>query len=253
MTENLKYVQINKYVYLADGGEGTEIQKGETPLEAALRIKKDSKSKVKKEVRKIQYKRVGDFVLKEGKLYYKDELAEPFLYFQFLSALRESGNIDKVLKFLEKCEQCDSYFVRNELWKFMNTNEMTINNNGNIRAYKKVRSDYFDIHSHTVRYMPGDVPTMAKNKVDNNRENTCSYGLHFCSLDYLAHFGGYEGEHTMEVEVDPRDVVSIPVDYNNKKGRASRIGVIRELSEEELRKPPKMSRDEIEELIEKFC
>jgi hypothetical protein len=51
-------------------------------------------------------------------------------------------------------------------------------------------------------------------------------GLHFCSRDYLSHFGG---ERIMILKINPRDVVSIPVDYNAAKGRACRYEVIGEL------------------------
>jgi hypothetical protein len=67
---------------------------------------------------------------------------------------------------------------------------------------------------------------MARNKVDDNQNNTCSQGLHFCSEGYLKHFGG---ARTVIVKINPRDVVSIPNDYNQTKGRACRYEVIGEV------------------------
>jgi hypothetical protein len=42
----------------------------------------------------------------------------------------------------------------------------------------------------------------------------------------LAHFGG---ARTVIVKINPRDVVSIPTDYDNSKGRACRYEVIGEI------------------------
>ena len=64
--------------------------------------------------------------------------------------------------------------------------------------------------------------------VDDNQNNTCSSGLHFCSQEYLSSFGD-SSSRTMILKINPRDVVSIPTDYNNSKGRACRYEVIGEL------------------------
>jgi hypothetical protein len=45
-------------------------------------------------------------------------------------------------------------------------------------------------------------------------------------MSYLNHFGG---ARTVIVKVNPRDVVSIPSDYNGAKGRTCRYEVIGEL------------------------
>ena len=69
---------------------------------------------------------------------------------------------------------------------------------------------------------------MERNAVDDDKDRTCSAGLHFCSKDYLNHFGG---ERIMILKINPRDVVSIPSDYNDSKGRACRYEVIGELGD----------------------
>jgi hypothetical protein len=69
---------------------------------------------------------------------------------------------------------------------------------------------------------------MERNAVDDNKDQTCSTGLHFCGLSYLDHFGGSDSR-TVIVKIDPADVVSIPSDYNGAKGRACRYEVIGEM------------------------
>jgi hypothetical protein len=69
---------------------------------------------------------------------------------------------------------------------------------------------------------------MERNAVDDDQNRTCSSGLHFCSKDYLDHFGGSDSR-TVILKINPADVVSIPADYNATKGRACRYEVIGEL------------------------
>jgi hypothetical protein len=73
---------------------------------------------------------------------------------------------------------------------------------------------------------------MPRNKVDEDKDRTCSYGLHFCSISYLPHFSDSCGGHTMIVKINPKDVVAIPADYNNTKGRTCRYEVIGEYTED---------------------
>jgi hypothetical protein len=74
---------------------------------------------------------------------------------------------------------------------------------------------------------------MPRNKVDEDKDRTCSHGLHFCSHGYLSNFSG---EKVVVLKVNPRDVVAIPADYNNTKGRACRYEVVGELSPAEVEK-----------------
>ena len=75
----------------------------------------------------------------------------------------------------------------------------------------------------------GATVEMERNRVDDDKDRTCSTGLHFCSRDYLDHFGG---ERLVIVKINPRDVVSIPSDYNDSKGRACRYEVVDEIDKE---------------------
>lgn len=75
---------------------------------------------------------------------------------------------------------------------------------------------------------PGNVVEMARETVNDNPEEHCSTGLHVGSYDYASNFGSV----VVLVEVDPRDVVSVPYDYNGQKLRACKYKVIKEVSSE---------------------
>ena len=66
---------------------------------------------------------------------------------------------------------------------------------------------------------------MERNKVDDNRDVTCSYGFHIASFDYADTF---QAGRMMIVKVNPKDVVSVPSDHGNQKCRVSRYEVVGE-------------------------
>jgi hypothetical protein len=119
-----------------------------------------------------------------------------------------------------------SFRAVNELYGFLEKNNLPITPDGHFLAYKRVRENYTDCHTGKMDNSVGKVVEMERNKVDDNQNNTCSSGLHFCSENYLRSFGG---ERTVIVKINPRDVVSIPTDYDNSKGRACRYEVIGEV------------------------
>jgi hypothetical protein len=73
------------------------------------------------------------------------------------------------------------------------------------------------------------VVSMERNLVDDDQNRTCSTGLHFCSQDYLRSFGG---ERIVILKINPRDVVSIPNDYNDSKGRCARYEIVDEIDKD---------------------
>jgi hypothetical protein len=89
-----------------------------------------------------------------------------------------------------------------------------------------------DRHTKTIDNSVGQVVSMPRYKVDDNRNNTCSSGLHFCSLSYLKNCFGF-GDNVVILKINPRDVVSIPSDYNNSKGRCCLYEVIGVLENKE--------------------
>jgi hypothetical protein len=119
-----------------------------------------------------------------------------------------------------------------ELYGFLEKNSLPITPDGHFLAYKKVRNDYLDIHSGTMDNSVGMIVEMERNEVDDNKDQTCSTGLHFCSQDYLPHFGSGSDSRVVIVKINPSDVVSIPSDYNNAKGRACRYVVVGEIGNE---------------------
>lgn len=131
-------------------------------------------------------------------------------------------------RFFEKLALAPAQHVWNETLLFMVANDMVMFEDGDILGYKKVRNDYTDSHTGTFNNAPGQRVTMPRAEVDDDRRISCSSGLHVAAFEYAKNFGG---GRLVVVKVDPRDVVSIPYDYNNQKMRTCGYQVIAELKE----------------------
>lgn len=143
-------------------------------------------------------------------------------------------DIKPISLFLENLMQNPSKRAVDELFGFMEACNLPITEDGCFLAYKRVRHDYLDCHSATMDNSVGNVLSMPRNAVDEDKNCTCSAGLHFCSYDYLQHF---HGARIVVLKINPRDVVAIPADYNNAKGRTCRYEVIDELPLNEYNLP----------------
>jgi len=136
--------------------------------------------------------------------------------------------VGPLLAFLDKVLANPSMRSRNQLWRFVATNKITITPEGDLLFYKKVKDDYFDVHTgKSNRYTVGSTHSMHRSLVDDDPESTCSHGLHVCSYEYLREFGG---QRTLVCRVNPADVVSVPIDYHNTKVRVCQLTVVKEVS-----------------------
>jgi hypothetical protein len=168
----------------------------------------------------------GNVSIEGEKLFWKGTELHSALASRMIQMMQDGFTIEPMVNFMENLMTNPSYRSVQELYGFLEKNNLPITPDGYFLAYKKVRQNYFDVHSGTMDNSVGKTVEMERNLVDDNQNNTCSAGLHFCSQSYLSHFGG---ERVVIVKINPADVVSIPTDYNNAKGRACRYEVIGEV------------------------
>lgn len=178
--------------------------------------------------------------IKNNSVYYDGKIQHNYVANRILAFLKEGFDIKPLVKFLENLYQNPlvkdnpNHYLIEDLYKFLETNEgMPITEDGCFLAWKRVHKDGFDIHSQTIKYEVGKYVEESFDKVDKNRDNTCSYGLHFCSKTYLEQsgFGSGENSKMLLVKVNPAWVCSIPTDYNRSKGRAYKMFVYAEYEE----------------------
>lgn len=155
------------------------------------------------------------------------ELTE-FLIDKFLNNPHDQDAFDAWSNFIKVASNAASYKVVNRLFMFLQKNDLQIDSDGNVLAWKVVRDDYKDIHSGTFDNSPGQILEMARNQVDDDDSRTCSRGFHVCSWDYLRSFAG-QGNPVMQVKINVNDIVSIPLDYNGEKVRVCKYEVLRQV------------------------
>jgi hypothetical protein len=195
----------------------------------------------------------GHVSIQGEKLFWKGELLNTALAHRMIVMLQEGFPIEPMVNFMENLMQNPSKRAVDELYTFLEKNKLPITPDGCFLAFKNVNSDYMDSFSSTVlnkpAYMMSDeelatgkwvsaagsnakagvvtevvdgttVVSMERNAVDDNKDRTCSDGLHFAAEGY--HYGG---PVTLILKINPRDVVSIPSDHNDQKGRTCRYEV----------------------------
>lgn len=171
--------------------------------------------------------KVGDVELVGGEIHYKGHPCHNVVARQILRLRDEGFDITPLVNFLDNLMQNPSWTAVQELYLFLQAGNMVITPDGHFLAYKRVRENWKDYHTNTFDNSIGRIVEVPRWSVDDNRDNTCSNGLHVCSLSYLKSFYCEEGRIII-VKVNPRDVVSIPSDYNNAKGRVCRYEVVGE-------------------------
>lgn len=177
----------------------------------------------------------GDKVrIEDNAIFYCDREVSGLIASRIFEMLRLGLSVKPMVRFLENMMENPSKRAVDELFGFIDACRLPITEDGHFLAYKRVRGNYFDVHSGTMDNSVGKVLEMPRNMVDEDKNRTCSAGLHFCSYDYLAHFGG---ERIMVLKINPKDVVAIPADYNNSKGRTCRYEVVDELPVNEYKMP----------------
>lgn len=181
----------------------------------------------------------GKLLIEDGNISWNGRPFHNALSKRMLQMYEQGFDVEPLTNFMENIMENPSYRAVEELYGFMEKNDLPLTPDGSLLAYKRVRrleedngsglkaGDLVDCHSGQNRNNIDDVVTMPRNAVDDNASNTCSTGLHFCSLSYLSGsgFGGNKSP-IMIVKINPKDVVSIPTDYNNQKGRCCAYTVV---------------------------
>jgi transcriptional regulator with XRE-family HTH domain len=186
----------------------------------------------------IADKAQGKVQVKNDAVFYNGTPIHNSLTTRILALIREGKSVSKMLKFMDKLYENPDRFAIDELYDWLDGCKLPITDDGRFSAYKRVRSDYKDIHSGTIDYSVGQIVFMQRSDVCKDRTQTCEAGLHFCSGAYIPQFGSsqMDNDRVMLVAINPADVVSIPNDYDYSKGRAWQMEVIKEVPKDQVQR-----------------
>jgi hypothetical protein len=135
-----------------------------------------------------------------------------------------------LLRFWDRLQQNPNPHSIEMLYKFLEHNGHPIMSDGKFIAYKAVTMDMLDHHTKTNKHKVGCIIRMDRGAVVSDPNKTCESGLHVATWEYAANF--HPGcSRYLEVLVDPKDVVSVPVDYAGTKMRVCAYKVYREVKE----------------------
>ena len=170
-------------------------------------------------------------VVKNGQAYFRGVQLDNELGRMLVEQSESGRTIPGFMAFAGKVLQSPSKASVDELYGFLRKSHMPICPDGDFLAYKKVRNDYTDCHTGTFDNSPGNVHEMPRFAASDDRHKTCTDGFHFCAHKYLSWFASktHPDARVVVVKINPADVVAIPSDHDQAKGRTCRYEVISEL------------------------
>lgn len=152
---------------------------------------------------------------------------------RLVALLRGGFDVRPLARFLERLMQNPILTVPDELYVWMTKANLPLTDDGCLIAFKKVADNYKSYHDgETDNSIGTKLPVLDEDKYDTDRFSTCSSGYHFCSFEYLRDYYGNQGRVVI-CKVAPEDVVAIPNDSNDSKGRAKTYEIIGEVPEDE--------------------
>ena len=179
----------------------------------------------------------GQVSIVNGKVMFEGEEVHGSISKRIIEFMSKGLPFEPLVKFLENLMENPSMQSQQELYDFLEHENLPITEDGCFLAYKAVNSDFKDKWRGTFDNSVGQVCEMRRAKVDDNRGRGCSAGLHAGALNYVANYGSVDaGDNIVIVKINPEDVVSVPSDCNCEKLRTCKYEVVG-LYQGELPKP----------------
>jgi len=233
MSKKISYAITDNNVTVNYDGQTHIVGRNEAladKLIAALREgRKDEIPDLVSASKRIETYGEGAFEVRNGVIFVNGQEVHDILSRKILQFQAEKLPSAPLVKFAANLQKNPSFRAVNELFNFLEKNDHPITDEGNFIAYKRVRGSFKDIHSNTMDNSVGKTVEMPRNAVNEDSSQTCSQGLHVANWNYAhTQFASSDPETDimLEIEVNPADVVSIPVDYNNSKMRVCKYKVL---------------------------
>lgn len=173
----------------------------------------------------------GKAFVKDSEVYFNGEVVHTSIAQRIKDCMNYGLPFDNMLRFMENIAANPSYQSQKELFDFLTNKSLPITTDGCFLAYKAVRSDFYDKFSGKFFNGIGQTVKMSRPKVDDDRRNECSFGLHVGALEYVRWYGNSNDKY-IYVKVNPKDVVSVPLDHHAQKVRVCEYTVLEEFKGE---------------------
>lgn len=185
-----------------------------------------------------------------GRVFFDGEELSDALSDHIIRYINEGNNAHPLINFMEKVQTNPNEHSREQLYEWLRRHDFTITSSGNFLAYKGVRprsqsngADNYpweSINSGTATVdgvtFRGAIPNgvgaiveMPRGSVQHDPSVGCHTGLHAGTYEYANSFA--QGKLLL-VEINPRDVVSVPTDCSWAKIRTCRYTVVDEVEQQ---------------------
>lgn len=225
----LKYILTQNTISLNLNGKHVTLTNQDKRYPDVYRLIKEGRTDEIEEVLNRKEKPIEEYVqgselfLENGLLRDKEGNVLPDVLNRRVQEMKDEGfSIQHMALFWKNLKDNPSLRSREQLYKFLEQNGHPITPDGHFVAYRGIRNDFKDCHTGTFDNTPGNVLEMPRRDVDDDPTRTCSRGFHVAAFGYANSFG----QVTVEVKVNPRDVVAVPTDYNGQKMRVCRFEVV---------------------------
>jgi hypothetical protein len=178
----------------------------------------------------------------EGEVYFDDKPVHNTVTEQILRFMEEGIPQEKwtaLAKFMENIAENPNENSRNQLYDWLELHHLAIDEDGHVVCFKGVSNDYkpsrngpgtvvypdgrvIETRSGLLDYHPGNVVSIDRAIVNENKNVHCSVGLHVSNRRYADSFS----TRVVEVRVNPRDFVSVTADSGREKIRCCRLRVV---------------------------
>ena len=174
-----------------------------------------------------------NFYVQDKRLYLKgeDKPIPDNIAKKLLELEKEGEDFMPVVRFWKKLQSNPSEASIEQLFGFVSHNNIPLTEMGDIVVEKGVKQksgapvgELVDCHSGIVDNSLGMEVVMNRENVDEDPNQTCSYGLHVGAPKYVRQH--YSSSVIVVCTVNPRDVVAVPTDYHNTKMRVCRYVVV---------------------------
>ena len=236
---DINWIQLPGGLHLSLSGAPRTVAKDDPAYEAVLQALKEDASEeaivMLLDADKLKLEQAievtDDIRIEAGIVHYQGLALDKVLSDRLIQMREEGFDLTPLVNFINNMMQNPSARVVSHLYKFLEVGKLALTKDGHFVAYKVINYNWTDCYTGKISNALGTEVTMPRNQVDENPDVTCSRGLHVCSWDYIGVFAGRSEYRVVECKVNPRDVVSIPKDYNHTKMRLCRYVVTRELTE----------------------
>ena len=170
-------------------------------------------------------------------LIYNGTIVHNVLTQRIVQMIHNGDEATPMLNFLVNLMDNPSEGSIDQLYTFLEHENLPITEDGCFLAYKAINRDYTDKYSGTISNKVGEKVKMPYEEVTADPTKHCSSGLHCGSIEYVRCYGNFKtdenNEHTgdrlVTIKVNPSAVVSVPEDSDRQKVRVYRYVVHEEI------------------------